>query len=150
MRRTVTSSDNGFDMNTALFCAGLAFDSYVEPPSDSSRWERGVRSNYIMNVAIHLLPLVCSSHLFFVLPQQSKGMNVAFVSNAFARNLYKGLVEVTPIMCSDLPDEDSTVESIATGGGVDACVMVAAVEGNIWKEDVQLLEQEQFHEGVFS
>jgi hypothetical protein len=77
-------------------------------------------------------------------------MNVAFVSNAFARNLYKGLVEVTPISCSDLPDEDSTVESIATGGGVDACIMVAAVEGSIWKEDIDLLEKEQYHEGVFS
>jgi hypothetical protein len=36
-----------FDINTALFCAGLAFDSYVEPPPDSSRWERGV-SIYIL------------------------------------------------------------------------------------------------------
>jgi hypothetical protein len=33
----------GFDIDTALFCAGLAFDSYVEPPANSSRWERGVR-----------------------------------------------------------------------------------------------------------
>jgi hypothetical protein len=32
----------GFDIDTTLFCAGLAFDSYVEPPSNSSRWERGV------------------------------------------------------------------------------------------------------------
>ena len=34
----------GFDLDTALFAAGLAFDSYVEPPADSSRWERGVSS----------------------------------------------------------------------------------------------------------
>jgi hypothetical protein len=32
----------GFDIDTAVFCAGLAFDSYVEPSSNSSRWERGV------------------------------------------------------------------------------------------------------------
>lgn len=32
----------GFDTETALFCAGLAFDAYVEPPANSSRWERGV------------------------------------------------------------------------------------------------------------
>jgi hypothetical protein len=38
-----------FDINTALFCAGLAFDSYVEPPPDSSRWERGV-SIYIYKI----------------------------------------------------------------------------------------------------
>ena len=36
------SSSSGFDTDTALFCAGLAFDAYVEPPADSSRWERGV------------------------------------------------------------------------------------------------------------
>lgn len=54
----------GFDLNTALFCGGLAFDAYLEPPANSSRWERG-----------------------------SKGMNVAFLSQAFTRNLYKGLVE---------------------------------------------------------
>ena len=32
-----------FDLETALFCSGLAFDSYIEPASNSSRWERGVR-----------------------------------------------------------------------------------------------------------
>lgn len=32
-----------FNLTTALFCAGLAFDSYTEPPKESSRWERGVR-----------------------------------------------------------------------------------------------------------
>jgi hypothetical protein len=31
-----------FNLNTALFCGGLAFDAYAEPPSNSSRWERGV------------------------------------------------------------------------------------------------------------
>ncbi len=79
---------------------------------------------------------------------QSKGMNVAFVSPAFTRNLYQGLVEVTPLECRDLPDEDSTVESIATGGGVDACIMVAAVEGK-WKEDLDLIRNERYHRGIF-
>ena len=37
-----SSSDAEFDVDTALFCAGLAFDAYVEPDPDSSRWERGV------------------------------------------------------------------------------------------------------------
>ena len=31
-----------FDLDLALICGGLAFDAYVEPPADSSRWERGV------------------------------------------------------------------------------------------------------------
>lgn len=39
----VTMSGGGFDLDTALFCGGLAFDAYVEPPANSSRWERGVR-----------------------------------------------------------------------------------------------------------
>lgn len=33
---------NKFDLETALFCSGLAFDSYIEPAPNSSRWERGV------------------------------------------------------------------------------------------------------------
>ncbi len=37
-----TASDVAFDVDKALFCAGLAFDAYVEPNPDSSRWERGV------------------------------------------------------------------------------------------------------------
>lgn len=35
------SMKQSFDLTTALFCAGLAFDAYSEP-SDSSRWEKGV------------------------------------------------------------------------------------------------------------
>jgi hypothetical protein len=34
---------DGFDLDTALFCGGLAFDTYTEPAQNSSRWERGVR-----------------------------------------------------------------------------------------------------------
>ncbi len=35
-------NNDAFDLGTALFAAGLAFDTYVEPPANSSRWERGV------------------------------------------------------------------------------------------------------------
>ncbi|CAJ1957889.1 unnamed protein product [Cylindrotheca closterium] len=114
---TVENPTPGFDTDTALFCAGLAFDAYVEPPADSSRWERG-----------------------------SKGMNVAFSSSAFTKNLYQGMVEVTPVKCSGLPDEDDNVEAALSGRGVDAKIMVAAVEGK-WKEDVELLKKE-YHEGI--
>jgi hypothetical protein len=110
-------SVEGFDLNVALFCGGLAFDSYQEPPANSSRWERG-----------------------------SNGMDVAFVSQAFTNNFYQGLVEITPLSCQGLPDEDDGLESLMTGGGVDACVMVAAVEGK-WEEDIELLNQE-YHEGI--
>eukprot|EP00526_Cylindrotheca_closterium_P004641 CAMPEP_0113624096 /NCGR_PEP_ID=MMETSP0017_2-20120614/12415_1 /TAXON_ID=2856 /ORGANISM="Cylindrotheca closterium" /LENGTH=790 /DNA_ID=CAMNT_0000534103 /DNA_START=9 /DNA_END=2381 /DNA_ORIENTATION=- /assembly_acc=CAM_ASM_000147 len=111
------TSASGFDTDTALFCAGLAFDAYVEPPADSSRWERG-----------------------------SKGMDVAFSSSAFTKNLYQGMVEVTPVKCSGLPEEDDNVEAALTGGGVDAKILVAAVEGQ-WKEDIELLKQ-GYHEGI--
>jgi hypothetical protein len=117
--RSLKSKFGGFDLSTALFCGGLAFDAYVEPPSNSSRWERG-----------------------------SQGLNVAFVSAAFARQLYKGVVEIKVTKCSGLPQDDSGAERLLTGDGVDACVMVAAVEGS-WKQDIELLEKEQYHEGVW-
>jgi len=106
-----------FDREVALFCGGLAFDAYVEPPANSTRWEKG-----------------------------SKGMNVAFLSQAFTRSLYKGLVEVTPIKCSGLPEGNDQLDSLITGGGADASIMVAAIEGQ-WKEDVVLLKQ-GYHEGI--
>ena len=74
-------------------------------------------------------------------------MDVAFVSNAYTRNLYKGIVEVTPIKAIGLPDEDDTMEGVLSGGGTDACLLTAAVEGQ-WKEDIKLLEKEQYHEGI--
>lgn len=111
------SDEDLFDLNVALFCGGLAFDAYVEPPVNSTRWERG-----------------------------SKGMNVAFLSQAFTRSLYKGLVEITPIKCSGLPEEDDQLESLISGSGVDASIMVAAIEGK-WKEDIELLKKE-YHEGI--
>lgn len=111
------SGSDRFNLNVALFCGGLAFDAYQEPPANSSRWEKG-----------------------------SKGMNVAFLSQAFTRNLYKGLVEITPLRCSGLPDEDDGLESLMSGGGVDASIMVAVIEGN-WKEDIALLKKE-YHEGI--
>ena len=73
-------------------------------------------------------------------------MNVAFLSNSFTRNLYKGLVEVTPTKCTGLPEDDDNMEKLVSGGGVDACIMVAAIEGQ-WKEDIDLLKQE-YHEGI--
>ena len=110
-------SMHSFDLNVALFCGGLAFDAYVEPPANSTRWEKG-----------------------------SKGMNVAFLSQAFTRSLYKGLVEVTPIKCTGLPHEDDQLESLISGDGIDASIMVAAIEGQ-WKEDVALLKK-GYHEGI--
>ena len=107
-----------FSLPTALFLAGLAFDAYVEPPPDSSRWERG-----------------------------SAGLNVAFLSSAYTRSLYRGIIEVRPLRASDLPNEEDAAESLITGNGVDAALLVSVVEG-AWSDDVQKLEREQFHNGV--
>lgn len=116
--KSLKSKFGGFDLSMALFCGGLAFDAYVEPPSNSSRWEKG-----------------------------SQGLNVAFVSAAFARQLYKGVVEISVQKCTNLPQDESGAERMLTGEGADACVLVAAIEGS-WEEDVKLLEKEQYHEGV--
>ena len=74
-------------------------------------------------------------------------MDVAFTSNAFTRNLYKALIQFQPIQAIGLPDEDDTVEGLATGGGSDAYLSVAALEGQ-WKEDLAMLEKEMYHEGI--
>jgi hypothetical protein len=74
-------------------------------------------------------------------------MDVAFTSSAFTRNLYKGLIQIQPIRALGLPDEDDTIEGIATGGGTDAYLAVACLEGQ-WKEDVTRLEKEMYHEGI--
>ena len=115
-----TTCTSPFDLSSALLCAGLAFDAYVEPAANSSRWERG-----------------------------SGGLAVAYSSPAFTRALYKGLLEVTVSRVSGLPStEAGTAEKLLSGGdGIDACVLVAVVEGQ-WQEDVEILEKEQFHEGV--
>lgn len=113
-------NNNSFHLATALRCGGLAFDSYVEPAPNSSRWERG-----------------------------SSGLNVAFVSAAYTRQLYQGLVEITVQKCTGLPadSQDSVAERLLSGSGVDACLLTAVLEGQ-WKEDVAILEQEQYHTGV--
>ena len=108
----VNRNKGKFNLETALFCGGLAFDAYVEPPQNSSRWERG-----------------------------SQGFQVAFLSPSYTRNLYRGLVEVIIKRATGLPAEDSAAEKILTGDGADACLLVAAVEGR-WKEDIELLKQQ--------
>ena len=77
-------------------------------------------------------------------------MNVAFVSSKYTRNLYRGMVEVTPIEATDLPEEDSSIESVATGNGVDVCIMCAVVEGKLWEDDIKMLDTDSNHNGIFS
>lgn len=97
-------SSSSFNLTTALFCAGLAFDAYSEP-SNSSRWEKG--------------------------PQ---GLNIAFQSDSFTRTLYNGLLEIQPIRVTDLPNQDDTAEGVLSGGGVDAYLLVAIAEGHLQQD----------------
>ena len=106
-----------FDISIALLCGGLAFDAYVEPDNNSSRWERG-----------------------------SSGVNVAFCSVPFTRSLYRGLIEFTLQKITHLPsisENDSTAERIISGDGIDAYVLAAILEGQ-WKEDIQKIENEPY------
>jgi len=107
-----------FDLTSALFCAGLAFDAYAEPNANSPRWERG-----------------------------SRGTNVAFQSASFAKSLYRGIVEIVLKNCTDLPDEDDNVQSLLSGGGVDPYLLTAVVEGDAVSSDVQTVA-ERFSGGV--
>lgn len=63
--------------------------------------------------------------------------------------MYKALLQVKPIKCTDLPDEDDTAEGLMTGSGTDAYLLVAVAEGK-WKEDVKLIENERYNDGVLS
>jgi hypothetical protein len=56
---------NPFDVETAVLCAGFAFEAYNEPSPNDARWERG-----------------------------ADGCDVAFMSEAFARQCYAGRLEV--------------------------------------------------------
>ena len=108
---------NKFDLSIALLCGGLAFDAYVEPDQNSSRWERG-----------------------------SSGVNVAFCSVPYTRSLYRGLMELTIQKITHLPsisENDSTAERIISGDGIDAYVLAAILEGQ-WVEDIQKIEKEPY------
>ena len=74
---TATDPEPCFDIETALFCAGLAFDAYVEPPPDSSRWERGVRVMYLYCCCFVLFCFV----LFYILSSMVSGLRFDFDSS---------------------------------------------------------------------
>jgi hypothetical protein len=113
-------SPSKFDLTTALFCAGLAFDAYAEPEVNSPRWEKG-----------------------------AAGLNIAFMSSSFTRSLYRGLVEITPKNATDLPDESDGVESVLSGSGVDPYFLVAMSEGKWGLEDAALVK-DRFSKGVLA
>jgi hypothetical protein len=113
-----------FSLKTALFAAGLAFDVYVEPPANSSRWEKG-----------------------------SGGMKIGFVSPSYTRSLYRGIVKVSIQNCTHLPsadslDQESMAETIISGKGIDTTILVAIIEGKRNDDLLRLQKSHPYHEGV--
>lgn len=56
-----------FNLTTALCGAGLAFDAYAEPPPNSTRWERGVRTCRILIEIMFLSDNILLYSPFYVL-----------------------------------------------------------------------------------
>jgi len=91
-----------FDVETAVLCAGFAFEAYNEPSQNDARWERG-----------------------------ADGCDVAFMSDDFVRECYAGRLEVRLIEAQDLPPpvkSSGLTQALLTGSDPDAYVMFALNE----------------------
>ena len=91
-----------FDVQTAVLCAGFAFEAYNEPSPTDARWERG-----------------------------ADGCDVAFMSEAFARECYAGRVVVRLLEAEDLPPpvaKSGMAQALLTGADADAYVLFALNE----------------------
>ena len=91
-----------FDVQAAILCAGFAFEAYNEPSPTDARWERG-----------------------------ADGCDVAFMSEAFARECYAGRVVVRLLEAEDLPPpvaKSGMAQALLTGADADAYVLFALNE----------------------
>ena len=91
-----------FDVQTAVLCAGFAFEAYNEPSPTDARWERG-----------------------------ADGCDVAFMSEAFARECYAGRLVVRLLEAEDLPPpvaKSGMAQALLTGTDADAYVLFALNE----------------------
>lgn len=91
-----------FDVNTAVFCAGFAFEAYNEPSDNDARWERG-----------------------------ADGCDVAFISHDFACECYQGRLQVRLCEAEELPPPAATsgmAQALLTGSDPDAYVVFALNE----------------------
>ena len=91
-----------FDFEMAMMMAGFAFEVYKEPAESDARWERG-----------------------------ADGVDVAFMSEAFAADNYKGRLQVTLLEADELEPARGGIEQAAlTGGEPDPYVLFALEEGD--------------------
>ncbi|KAK3288513.1 hypothetical protein CYMTET_4016 [Cymbomonas tetramitiformis] len=78
----------------------------------------------------------------------SKGCNVAFKSESYTRSLYGGLLEVTLLEARNLPEADGAAESMLSGKGSDAYVLMALVESGEEADSKELAKN--YREGVLA
>ena len=90
-----------FNVSTAVFAAGFAFEAYNEPAEQDARWERG-----------------------------ADGCDVAFMSEDFAREVYAGRLEVRLCEAKELTTDTDLAQSLMSGGQRDPYVIFAMNEEN--------------------
>jgi len=76
----------------------------------------------------------------------SKGTDVAFISQTFTRSLYRGVLQVSVLECTELPQEQDAAQKVLSGDAPDAYCLLAIVEGRE-KEDKEMIEN-RFNSGV--
>jgi hypothetical protein len=90
-----------FSVSTAVLAAGFAFEAYNEPSENDARWERGV-----------------------------DGIDVAFMSDEFAREVYHGILEVRLCEAKELTTQEELVQALFSGSERDPYVVFAMNEEN--------------------
>jgi len=90
-----------FDVDAAVLAAGFAFEAYNSPSEQDARWERG-----------------------------ADGCDVAFMSEAFAREIYAGRLEVRLVEAKELTEQEGLAQAVISGSQRDPYVVFAMNEEN--------------------
>lgn len=88
-----------FNVSTATLAAGFAFEAYNEPSQNDARWERG-----------------------------ADGIDVAFLSEDFAREVYDGILEVRLREAVELAEQKELAQALMSGSERDPYVIFAMNE----------------------
>ena len=97
--RMMEAASADFNIATAVSAAGFAFEAYNEPSENDARWERG-----------------------------ADGIDVAFLSEEFAREVYDGILEVRLCEARDLTKQEELAQALMSGGQRDPYVIFAMNE----------------------
>jgi len=90
-----------FNSSIATWAAGFAFEAYNQPSEQDARWERG-----------------------------ADGIDVAFMSNEFAQEVYTGILEVRLREAKDLEEQKELAQKLVSGSQRDPYVVIAMNEEN--------------------